>query len=232
MSTAKKSKTPTFSRVFQPTFFWQFFSWNISCLQLKSPKTQHFHEFFTPKIDNFLGKSKLNFWTKNEDFEQCEFKGRQKSTIAIDFALPLFNSCSVWPQQPLGIETKLRIFRNGGFSRITYSMFSWSCVRKVGSMAMKAWTKSMSTLGKAALKENNFTDQFFCSAFLQQVLRHSKTVQYLDKILHKLSSKIWEIFPSNHSSKIVQKNLSKFSDKSTAWQGKQSQNGWENGFNL
>ena len=82
------------------------------------------------------------------------------------------------------------------------------------------------------LKENNFTDQFFCSAFLQQVLRHSKTVQYLDKILHKLSSKIWEIFPSNHSSKIVQKNLSKFSDKSTAWQGKQSQNGWENGFNL
>ena len=23
-------------------------------------------------MDNFLGKSKLNFWTKNEDFEQCE----------------------------------------------------------------------------------------------------------------------------------------------------------------
>ena len=35
-------------------------------------KPQHFHEFFTPKIDNFHGKSKLNFWTKNEDFEQCE----------------------------------------------------------------------------------------------------------------------------------------------------------------
>ena len=27
---------------------------------------------FSPeKIDNFLEKSKLNFWTKNEDFEQC-----------------------------------------------------------------------------------------------------------------------------------------------------------------
>ena len=65
-------KTPTFSRVFHPNFFWQFFSWNQSCQQLKSPKPQHFHEFFTPKkIDNFLGKSKLNFWTKNEDFEQC-----------------------------------------------------------------------------------------------------------------------------------------------------------------
>ena len=42
LSTAKKSKTTTFSRVFHP-----------------------------PKIDNFLGKLKLNFWTKNEDFEQC-----------------------------------------------------------------------------------------------------------------------------------------------------------------
>ena len=63
-------KTPTFSRVFHPKVFWQFFSWNQSCQQLKSPKPQHFHEFFTPKIDNFLGKSKLDFWTKNEDFEQ------------------------------------------------------------------------------------------------------------------------------------------------------------------
>ena len=42
LSTAKKSKTTTFSRVFHPQ-----------------------------KIENFLGKSKLNFWTKNEDFEQC-----------------------------------------------------------------------------------------------------------------------------------------------------------------
>ena len=43
LSTAKKCKTTTFSRVFHPK-----------------------------KIDNFLGKSKLNFWTKNDDFEQCE----------------------------------------------------------------------------------------------------------------------------------------------------------------
>ena len=34
-------------------------------------KPQHFHEFFTQKINNILEKSKLNFWTKNEDFEQC-----------------------------------------------------------------------------------------------------------------------------------------------------------------
>ena len=55
-------------------FFWQFFSWNQSCQQLKSSKPQHFHEFFTPNNSTiFLGKSKLNFWTKNEDFEQCVF---------------------------------------------------------------------------------------------------------------------------------------------------------------
>jgi len=54
---------------------------------------QHFHEIFTqifltlflvklklstakkPKIGNFLGKSKLIFWTKNEDFEQCIHRG-------------------------------------------------------------------------------------------------------------------------------------------------------------
>ena len=39
-------KTPTFSRVLHPNFFWQFFSWNQSCQQLKSPKPQHFHQFF------------------------------------------------------------------------------------------------------------------------------------------------------------------------------------------
>ena len=45
LSTAKKSKTTTFSRVFHPIFFFDIF---------------------------FLVKSKLNFWTKNEDSEQCE----------------------------------------------------------------------------------------------------------------------------------------------------------------
>ena len=64
---------PNIFTSFSPNFFfWQFFSWNQSCQQLKSPKPQHFHEFFIPKkIDIFFGKSKFNFWTKNEDFEQC-----------------------------------------------------------------------------------------------------------------------------------------------------------------
>ena len=33
---------------FSPNFFWQFFSWNQSCQELKIPKPQHFHEFLTP----------------------------------------------------------------------------------------------------------------------------------------------------------------------------------------
>ena len=36
-------------------------------------KPQNLHEFFTKIfLTIFLVKSKLNFWTKNEDFEQCE----------------------------------------------------------------------------------------------------------------------------------------------------------------
>ena len=57
-------KTPRFSRVFHPKFVWQFFSWNQRCQQLKSPKPQHFHEFFTQKMDNFHGESNLIFWTQ------------------------------------------------------------------------------------------------------------------------------------------------------------------------
>ena len=70
-------KTTTFSRVFHQNSFWQFFSWNQSCQRLESPKPQHCSEFFTQKIDNFHGKSKLNFWTNNEDFEQCGIKRSQ-----------------------------------------------------------------------------------------------------------------------------------------------------------
>ena len=54
---------------FIPFFFWQFFSWNQSCQQLKRPKPQHFHEFFTQKSIIFSGNQswifgqKWRFWT-------------------------------------------------------------------------------------------------------------------------------------------------------------------------
>ena len=49
-------KTPTFSQV---------------QILAKKSKISTFSQVFPKKIDNFLGKLKLNFWTKNEDFEQC-----------------------------------------------------------------------------------------------------------------------------------------------------------------
>ena len=54
-------KTPTFSRVFHHKNFWLFFWWNQSCQQLKNPKPQHFHEFFTPKKSTFFDFKLLNF---------------------------------------------------------------------------------------------------------------------------------------------------------------------------
>ena len=50
---------------FSPNFFWQFFSWNQSCQQLKSPKPQHFHEFFTQiKSTIFSGNQSWIFGQK------------------------------------------------------------------------------------------------------------------------------------------------------------------------
>ena len=54
-------------------------------------KTTTFSRIFHPKkIDNFLVKSKLNFWTKNEDFEQCDFMSNFISVILLIFQ-KLFN---------------------------------------------------------------------------------------------------------------------------------------------
>ena len=62
-------KTPTFSRVFHPKFFWQFFLWNQSCQQLKSPNPQHFHEFFTQKNRQFSREIKVEFLDKKWRFQ-------------------------------------------------------------------------------------------------------------------------------------------------------------------
>ena len=53
---------------FLPNFFWQFFSWNQSCQQLKSPKSQHFHEFFAPKNRQFSREIKVEFMDKKWRF--------------------------------------------------------------------------------------------------------------------------------------------------------------------
>ena len=45
-------------------FFWQFFSWNQSCQQLKSTKPRHFHVFFTKKNRQFSREIKGEFLDK------------------------------------------------------------------------------------------------------------------------------------------------------------------------
>ena len=81
------SQIPTFSRVFHPKFIWQFFSWNQSCQQLKSPKPQHFHEFFTQFfLTIFLVKSKLSTAKKTKTTTFSPKKNRQFSReIIVDF---------------------------------------------------------------------------------------------------------------------------------------------------
>ena len=73
-------KTPTFSQVFHPNFFWQFFSWNQSCQQLKSPKSQHFHEFFTPKNRQLSREIKVEFLDKKWRFRTVWTQISKKSS--------------------------------------------------------------------------------------------------------------------------------------------------------
>ena len=70
------TKTQHFHEFFTQIFF-DNFSREIK-VTAKKPKATTFSRVFHPKkIDNFLGKSKLIFWTKNEDFEQCDVESRQ-----------------------------------------------------------------------------------------------------------------------------------------------------------
>ena len=64
-------KSTTFSRVFHPKIFFTIFLVKSKLSTAKKSKTTTFSRVIHPKkIDNILGKLQLNFWTKNEDFEQ------------------------------------------------------------------------------------------------------------------------------------------------------------------
>ncbi len=64
LSTAKKSKTTTFSRVFHPKKI-DTFSREIKVVNSQKVQNHNIFTSFSPKkIYNFLGKSNFNFWTK------------------------------------------------------------------------------------------------------------------------------------------------------------------------
>ena len=65
------TKPQHFHEFSTPNFFVTTFLVKSKLSTAKKSKTAAFSRVFHPKIENFLGKSQLNFWTKNEDFEQC-----------------------------------------------------------------------------------------------------------------------------------------------------------------
>ena len=62
-----------FHEFFTQNCFWQFFSWNQRCLQVKSTKPQHFHEFFTQKNRQFFREIKVEFLDKKWRFRTVWF---------------------------------------------------------------------------------------------------------------------------------------------------------------
>ena len=64
-------QNPNVFESFLPKFFLTIFLVKSKLSTAKKSKTTTFSWVFYPKKSTiFLGKSKLNFWTKNEDFEQ------------------------------------------------------------------------------------------------------------------------------------------------------------------
>ena len=62
----------TFRECFAPKFF-DNFSREIKVVNSQKVQNHNiFTSFSTKKTDYFFGKSELNFWTKNPDFEQCD----------------------------------------------------------------------------------------------------------------------------------------------------------------
>ena len=108
-------KPPTFSRVFRPIFFWQFFSWNQSCQQLKSRKPQHFHEFFTPK------KSGNQSWIFGQKMKISNSVEMRLFTAPIKFQFWAFLSSNaifffvVWLNA--SFKRKLEIFSSHGVAQ-------------------------------------------------------------------------------------------------------------------
>ena len=81
-------KTLTFSRVFHPIFFLTIFLVKSKLSTAKKSKTTTFSRVFHPPKKSII---LLNFWTKNEDFEQY-VEGRGLLYVKFQFSL-LFQTC-------------------------------------------------------------------------------------------------------------------------------------------
>jgi len=94
-------KNPNIFTSFLPNFFWQFFSWNQSCQQLKSPKPLHFHEFSPKKLAIFSGDQSWIFGQKMKISNSVLFiflwYGEMKYTVCCKVSTYTLLSCfSEW----------------------------------------------------------------------------------------------------------------------------------------
>ena len=71
-------KNPNIFTSFSPNFFLTIFLVKSKLPTAKKSKTTTFSRVFQTKNRQLSRKSKLNFWTKNEDFEQCELRGNKE----------------------------------------------------------------------------------------------------------------------------------------------------------
>ena len=71
---------PNIFMSFSPNYFWQFFSWNQSCQQLKSPIPKHFHEFFTPKKSTIFSGNQSWIFGQKFDFSNSVIRRGAKWT--------------------------------------------------------------------------------------------------------------------------------------------------------
>ena len=79
------TKPQHFHEFFNPNFF-DNFSCEIKVVNSKKVQNHNIFKNFSPKknFDNFLGKSTLNCWTKNEDFD-CGLWNRNYNSLYIFF---------------------------------------------------------------------------------------------------------------------------------------------------
>ena len=99
-------------------------------------KTPTFSRVFTPKkIDNCLGKSKLNFWTKNEDFKQCVVVVNHRKCLILQHY-----KLSVFCLQNGASFGKSQLLNGASFGKSkqkqNYANFLQFEIRKLASLAM------------------------------------------------------------------------------------------------
>ena len=124
------------------------FSWNQSCQQLKSPKPQHFHEFFTQKNHQFFRDIKVEFLDKKWRFRTVCFMsksfGQSWEVIRIRKNTLIHRFMNVVTKSKVSGHPKLWQWAYLSIFHLAFSLtlFFLACQR-----CKCAWRQRMSTIG-------------------------------------------------------------------------------------